>query len=115
MDEAIAILEEDIVPLSEKKQQAALELAGLDGRVEMLQEQIRKEEETGAERGRTRAERIASLEAAIAAKREQIRIGHETVAGYETRLVAVQQADEALQLLESGDTALDECLERYGR
>jgi exonuclease SbcC len=112
VDEAIAILEEDIVPLSEKKQQAALELAGLDGRVEMLQEQIRKEEETGAERGRTRAERIASLEAAIAAKREQIRIGHETVAGYETRLVAVQQADEALQLLESGDTALDECLEK---
>ena len=55
VDEAIAILEEDIVPLSEKKQQAALELAGLDGRVEMLQEQIRKEEETGAERGRTRA------------------------------------------------------------
>lgn len=112
MDEAIAILEEDIVPLSEKKQQAALELAGLDGRVEMLQEQIRKEEETGAERGRTRAERIASLEATIAAKREQIRIGHETVAGYETRLVAVQQADEALQSLESGDTALDECLEK---
>ena len=32
VDEAIAILEEDIVPLSEKKQQAALELAGLDGR-----------------------------------------------------------------------------------
>ena len=34
------------------------------------------------------------------------------MAGYETRLVAVQQADEELQLLESGDTALDECLEK---
>lgn len=51
MDEAIAKVEEDIVPLSEKKRQVELELAGLDGRIGMLQEQIRKEEEAGAERG----------------------------------------------------------------
>lgn len=112
VDEAIAIVDEDIVPLSERKQQVALELAGLDGRVEMLQEQIRKEEETGAERGRTRAERITGLETTIAAKREQIRIGHEAVAGHEARLIEVQRADEALQLLESGDTALEECLKK---
>lgn len=41
------------MPLSEKKRQVELELAGLDGRIGMLQEQIRKEEEAGAERGRT--------------------------------------------------------------
>ena len=51
MDEAIAKVEEDIVPLSEKKRQVELELAGLDGRIGMLQEQIRKEEEAGAEAG----------------------------------------------------------------
>ena len=73
VDEAIAKVEEDIVPLSEKKRQVELELAGLDGRIGMLQEQIRKEEEAGAERGRTRVERIMGLETAIAAKREQIR------------------------------------------
>ena len=79
VDEAIAKVEEDIVPLSEKKRQVELELAGLDGRIGMLQEQIRKEEEAGAERGRTRVERIMGLETAIAAKREQIRTGHENV------------------------------------
>ena len=51
VDEAIAKVEEDIVPLSEKKRQVELELAGLDGRIGMLQEQIRKEEEAGAEPG----------------------------------------------------------------
>ena len=112
VDEAIAKVEEDIVPLSEKKRQVELELAGLDGRIGMLQEQIRKEEEAGAERGRTRVERIAGLEAAIAGKREQIRTGHETVDRLEEQLAGVQRADEALQELEAGDTALEACLEK---
>ena len=97
VDEAIAKVEEDIVPLSEKKRQVELELAGLDGRIGMLQEQIRKEEEAGAERGRTRVERIMGLETAIAAKREQIRTGHENVDRLEEQLAGVQRADEALQ------------------
>ena len=112
VDEAIAKVEEDIVPLSEKKRQVELELAGLDGRIGMLQEQIRKEEEAGAERGRTRMERIAGLETAIAAKREQIRTGHENVERLEAQLAEVQRADEALQELEAGDAALEACLER---
>lgn len=112
VDEAIAKVEEDIVPLSEKKRQVELELAGLDGRIGMLQEQIRKEEEAGAERGRTRVERIAGLETAIAAKREQIRTGHETVDRLEEQLAGVQRADEALQELEAEDTALEACLEK---
>ena len=112
VDEAITKVEEDIVPLYEKKRQVELELAGLDGRIEMLQEQIRKEEEAGAERGRTRMERIAGLETVIAAKREQIRTGHETVDRLEEQLAGVQRADEALQELEAGDTALEACLEK---
>ena len=112
VDEAIAKVEEDIVPLSEKKRQVELELAGLDGRIGMLQEQIRKEEEAGAERGRTRVERIMGLETAIAAKREQIRTGHENVDRLEEQLAGVQRADEALQELEAGDTALEACLEK---
>jgi exonuclease SbcC len=76
------------------------------------QEQIRKEEEAGAERGRTRVERIMGLETAIAAKREQIRTGHENVDRLEEQLAGVQRADEALQELEAGDTALEACLEK---
>ena len=48
----------------------------------------------------------------LAAKREQIRTGHENVDRLEEQLAGVQRADEALQELEAGDTALEACLEK---
>lgn len=110
VDEAIARVEEDIAPLGREQQRINLELAGIDGRIEMLQEQIARETAAGEERGRTRATRIAELETAIAAKREQIRVGKDSVAATDSALAEVRQADEALQELESSDTSLEECL-----
>ena len=110
VDEAIARVEEDINPLSDEQQRINLELAGIDGRIEMLQEQIDRETAACEERGRTREARIAELEAAIAAKREQIRVRKEEMAGIGSAMEKVRQADEALQELESSDTPLEECL-----
>lgn len=110
VDEAIACVEEDIGPLSSEQQKINLELAGIDGRIEMLQEQIDRETAAGEERGRTREARIAELEAAIAAKRERIRMGKESVAATDSVLEEVRQADEALQELELSDTSLEDCL-----
>lgn len=110
VDEAIARVEEDIAPLSDERQRINLELAGIDGRIEMLQEQIDRETAAGEERGRTREARIAELEAAIAAKRERIRMGKESVAATDSVLEEVRQADEALQELELSDTSLEDCL-----
>lgn len=110
VDEAIARVEEDIAPLGDEQQRINLELAGIDGRIEMLQEQIDRETAAREERGRTREARIAELEAAIAAKREQIRVRKEEMAGIDSAMEKVRQADEALQELESSDAPLDECL-----
>ena len=110
VDGAIACVEEDIAPLVAEQQQVNLELAGIDGRIGMLQEQIERETAAGEERGRTREARIAELEAAIAAKREQARLRGESVAGADSALEKVRQADETLQELESSDTPLEECL-----
>ena len=110
VDEAIARVEEDIAPLSDERQRINLELAGIDGRIEMLQEQIDRETAAGEERGRTREARIAELEAAIAAKRERIRMGKESVTATDSVLEEVRQADEALQELELSDTSLEDCL-----
>ena len=110
VDEAIARVEEDIEPLGREQQRINLELAGIDGRIEMLQEQIDRETAAGEERGRTRATRIAELEASIAAKREQIRARKESVNETDGMMEKVRQADEALQELESSDTSLEECL-----
>lgn len=110
VDEAIARVEEDIEPLGSEQQRINLELAGIDGRIEMLQEQIDRETAAGEERGRTRATRIAELEASIAAKREQIRVRKESADETDGMMEKVRQADEALQELESSDTSLEECL-----
>ena len=101
VDEAIARVEEDIEPLGSEQQKINLELAGIDGRIEMLQEQIDRETAAGEERGRTRAVRIAELEVSIAAKREQIRARKESAAETDTASEKIRQADEALQELES--------------
>ena len=110
VDEAIARVEEDIEPLSSEQQKIDLELAGIDGRIEMLQEQITKEVAAGEERGRTRETRIAELEEAIASKREYIRTHKETLSTIDATIAEVDTADKELQALESSDTSLEECL-----
>ena len=110
VDEAIARVEEDIEPLSSEQQKIDLELAGIDGRIEMLQEQIAKEVAAGEERGRSRETRIAELEEAIATKREYIRTHKETLTGIDATIAKVDKADKELQALESSDTSLEECL-----
>ena len=110
VDEAIACVEEDIEPLSSEQQKIDLELAGIDGRIEMLQEQIAKEVAAGEERGRSREIRIAELEEAIASKREYIRTHKETLTGIDATIAVVDKADKELQALESSETSLEECL-----
>lgn len=110
VDEAIACVEEDIEPLSSEQQKIDLELAGIDGRIEMLQEQIAKEVAAGEERGRSREIRIAELEEAIASKRAYIRTHKETLTGIDATIAEVDKADKELQALESSDTSLEECL-----
>ena len=110
VDEAIARVEEDIEPLSSEQQKIDLELAGIDGRIEMLQEQIDKEIAASEERGRSRETRIAELEEAIASKREYIRTHKETLTGIDATIAEVDKADKELQALESSDTSLEECL-----
>ena len=110
VDEAIARVEEDIEPRSSEQQKIDLELAGIDGRIEMLQEQIAKEVAAGEERGRNRETRIAELEEAIASKREYIRTHKETLNGIDATIAEVEKADKELQALESSDASLEECL-----
>ena len=110
VDEAIARVEEDIEPLSSEQQKIDLELAGIDGRIEMLQEQIAKEVAAGEERGRNRETRIAELEEAIASKREYIRTHKEIMTGIDATIAEVEKADKELQALEASDTSLEECL-----
>ncbi|MCS2761512.1 hypothetical protein NXV13_10795 [Bacteroides ovatus] len=112
VDEAIAKVEEDIVPLSEKKRQVELELARV-GRA--YRDVTGADTQGGGSRSRAGAYPCGTYHGTgnyHSGKREQIRTGHENVDRLEEQLAGVQRADEALQELEAGDTALEACLEK---
>lgn len=110
VDEAIACVEKDIEPMNDEQQKINLELAGIDGRIEMLQEQIAKEMVADEERGRTRETRIAELNASIAGKREYIRTHKDTLSGIDASIAEVENVDKELQDLEASETSLEDCL-----
>lgn len=112
VDEAIAHVDGDIEPLEEERQKVTLELAGVDGRVEMLLEQIRKQEEESEAHVRSKRERLAALESSITSRREEIRRLNGIVSTASAQAEEIRRVDELLQELESGESSLEECLAR---
>lgn len=110
VDEAVEKLREDIEPVCRSLKASELELATLDGRIEMLTEQIRGEEESRHEKQRSRAEKIASLQASITEKRSIIRQSGEALARHKALGKELEALDRQLQQTEASDTPLDECI-----
>lgn len=110
VDLAIAQVEADLEPVKAKLREADLELAGIDGRIEMLTEQIRTEEDSRREKERSKQEKIDCIKDTIARKRTLIR-DCEAGIGYQKRMndTADEIAGE-LQKLEDSDTPLSECM-----
>lgn len=112
VDEAIAKVQEDIVPVEEKLNAADLELAGLDGRINMLVEQIEKEENNKAECVRNKAERIAAIEQTISGKRALIREKKAELTTLSNARTEILVTDTELQNMENSDDPLDDILEQ---
>lgn len=110
VDNAIEKLSEDIEPVQEDLRKAELEIAGIDGRIEMLVEQIANEENTRAERVRTKNEKIASMQQTISAKRELIRKKEEETKAVNDILDKLKDADTAMQALENEENSLESYL-----
>lgn len=109
VDRAIEKVADDILPVENALQQAALALAGLDGRVEMLAEQIRREEQAAEEKARSREERIAAIRESVAAKHALIREKNTALAALQKHTIRLEQADALLQQTEEGDDAVEVC------
>lgn len=110
VDEAVEKLREDIEPVRRSLNASELELATLDGRIEMLTEQIRREEESRNEKQRSRAEKVASLKASIAEKRSAIRQSGEALDRHKALGKELESVDRQLQATETSDVPLDECI-----
>lgn len=110
VDEAIAKIVEDITPIEKELHEADLELAGVDGRIKMLVEQIEQEENSTQERAKSKMEKIATIEKSITEKRELIRGMSVQVDVNRDILVTLDATDKEIQLLENSDDSLETCL-----
>lgn len=107
VDQAIEKLAEDKVPVASELREAELEIAGIDGRIGMLTEQIATEESNQAEKARTKTEKIASMRQAIGEKHALIRQKREETKETDFVLGKLETADCDIQELESEDHSLE--------
>lgn len=107
VDQAIEKLAEDKVPVASELREAELEIAGIDGRIEMLTEQIATEESNQAEKARTKTEKIASMRQAIGEKHTLMRQKREETKETDFVLGKLETADCDIQELESEDHSLE--------
>lgn len=110
VDEAIAKIAEDLAPIEQELHEVDLEVAGLDGRVEMLVEQIKQEENSTQERAKSKMEKIATIEKNITDKRELLRGMSVQVDAACDVLATLDTADKEIQMLENSDESLEICL-----
>lgn len=110
VDIAMEKVLEDKKPVDEALRKAELEVAGLDGRIEMLAEQILKEEDSAQEKARTKAQRLADMEKSIAGKRSLIRDCNEEMEILKASYQGIEKADKQMQELENGESSIGECL-----
>lgn len=107
VDQAIEKLAEDKVPVASELREAELEIAGIDGRIEMLTEQIATEESNQAEKARTKTEKIASIRQAIGEKHALIRQKRKETEAIDCVLGKLETADCNIQELENEDHSLE--------
>lgn len=110
VDVAIGQILEDKKPIEEALHRAELEVAGLDGRIEMLAEQIQKEKDSAQEKARTKAGRLEEMNRNIAGKRSLIRDCHEEMEALKSSYADIETADKRLQALENSESSISECL-----
>ena len=110
VDEAIERVCLDMEPIADELKAVELDFASLEGRIQMLTEQIDKEENGKAERNRNKVERISGIEQTIADKRESLRMLSVQIDANADVLVVLDTADKEVQLLEHSEESLEICL-----
>lgn len=106
VDKAIEKLNTDKLPVTEEFRKAELEVAGIEGRIGMLAEQIEREENGRMERARTKNEKFKAMRQRIAEKRVTICQKNEEVNVLTNCLRDLDEVDRALQELENSDYPL---------
>ncbi len=112
VDEAIAKIEVDIEPINNELHSVELEFAGIEGRIEMLIEQIETEESSKEQKAQNKRERIATITQKIADKRSEIRGKEQYIASLSEAKSKIKACDKRVQELENSENPIEELFEQ---
>ena len=112
VDDAMAKIGCDVEPIGEELRCAELEFASIDGRIEMLSEQIETETNSKEERAKSKTERIATIEQSIATKRSEICEKQQRIASLAVSRAGIKACDEGVQGLEDSDYSIEVVVDR---
>lgn len=109
VDESIAALQADIVPIEKELSEATTAVAVVNGRIETLRQQIDMALQESTERSQKKAERIAGWKQAITEKRSYIREQQAIMDVANGLLDKYAECDGILQKYEESDKSLAAC------
>lgn len=112
VDQAIEEIVRDKEPLQELLRKTDLELAGTEGRISMLKEQIEEEENNIPEKNRTKEERIDKMKSGIDALTDKIRQKADYQGMLDTEYIKIEETEKQLQELENSDLPLEDILSK---
>lgn len=110
VDQAIDEIASDLAPLEMELKGAELNFEGIEGRIEMLTEQIRSEKDSRQEKERTKQDKISAIKETIAEKRALIRDCEAGLKRQELMNGTFEQIDGKLQKIEDSGVSLNDCL-----
>ena len=105
VDEAIAKLDEDIVPVQDESRQAELNIASANAAINAIQEQIDKANEDLAAQSQNRIQRIKELKDKVAAKRKENRELQEHIDSINEGMLGLADLVDQVQAIED-DTSI---------
>lgn len=103
VDRAIEKLTEDMQPIQNDLTQAELNVANIEGRIDMLNEQIQAEEESKEEKAKSKLQKIQDKEESIGLKRAEIRKFVDEIESIDASLDQLEIIDARVLKIEEDD------------
>ena len=103
VDRAIEKMTEDMQPIQNDLTQAELNVANIEGRIDMLNEQIQAEEESKEEKAKSKLQKIQDKEESIGLKRAEIRKFVDEIESIDASLDQLEIIDARVLKIEEDD------------
>lgn len=109
VDDAIAKVEEDKLPVDDEGRQIDLQLANITGKIEVITEQIETEIENSTSKKNNLQESIEAINLKITDKRKEIREANTKLDALDDAYAALTDLEESVKDLEESDTSVSDC------